>query len=74
MTKSGRSSRNSSRNIHGQFYTGKQKLVDTARRVDKFQRRVELKATTAATRKGRAVKRTALRVKRAAKGPKAEEA
>ncbi len=55
------------------FYTGKQKLVDTARRVDKFQRRAELKETTAATRKGRAIKHAALRIKRAEKGPKAEE-
>ncbi len=55
------------------FYTGKQKLVDAARRVDKFQRRAELKETTAALRKGRAVKHAALRIKRAEKGPKAEE-
>ncbi|MFA5047610.1 MAG: 50S ribosomal protein L31 [Patescibacteria group bacterium] len=29
------------------FYTGKQKLLDTARRVDKFQKRVEAKTTSA---------------------------
>ena len=28
------------------FYTGKQKLLDTARRVDKFQKRVEAKVET----------------------------
>jgi large subunit ribosomal protein L31 len=31
------------------FYTGKQKLLDTARRVDKFQKRVEAKATAKKT-------------------------
>jgi len=55
------------------FYTGKQKLVDTARRVDKFQRRAELKTSVAAGKKGRTAKRSALRVKRAEKGPTAEE-
>ncbi len=39
------------------FYTGKQKLVDTARRVEKFQSRAEKKETVAQTRKGRKVKR-----------------
>ena len=39
------------------FYTGKQKVLDTARRVDKFQKRVELATTTAATRTGRRVKK-----------------
>ena len=29
------------------FYTGKQKLLDTARRVDKFQKRVEAKTSSA---------------------------
>ncbi len=28
------------------FYTGKQKLLDTARRVDKFTKRLELKTAT----------------------------
>ncbi len=28
------------------YFTGKQKLVDTARRVDKFQKRTEAKVTT----------------------------
>lgn len=44
------------------FYTGKQKLVDTARRVEKFQAKIDAKAKTAATRKGKKVKR-AIRAK-----------
>jgi large subunit ribosomal protein L31 len=39
------------------FYTGKQKMMDTARRVDRFQRRAELTTTTAASRVGRRVKK-----------------
>lgn len=39
------------------FYTGKQKLVDTARRVEKFQSRVGKKEAAAQTRKGKKVKR-----------------
>lgn len=35
------------------FYTGKQKLVDTARRVEKFRERLAKKETEAAKRKGR---------------------
>ncbi len=41
------------------FYTGKQKLVDTARRVEKFKVRVEAKEKVAKTRKGKKVKRAA---------------
>lgn len=41
------------------FYTGKQKLVDSARRVEKFQARVAKKDDTAKTRKGKKVKRAA---------------
>ena len=54
------------------FYTGKQKLVDTARRVEKFQSRVSQKESVSATRKGKKVKRA----KKAAKlaEAKAEEA
>jgi len=37
------------------FYTGKQKLVDTARRVEKFQARVEAKKKVSKTRKGKKV-------------------
>lgn len=39
------------------FYTGKQKLIDTARRVEKFQSRVSRKESVAQTRKGKKVKR-----------------
>lgn len=39
------------------FYTGKQKLVDSARRVEKFKEKVAKQATTAETRKGKKVKR-----------------
>jgi large subunit ribosomal protein L31 len=38
------------------FYTGKQKLVDSARRVEKFRTKSEGKAKVAATRKGRTAK------------------
>lgn len=48
------------------FYTGKQKLVDTARRVEKFKSRVAAKAKlgTAVSKKA---KRTARAVKKAEK-------
>ncbi|MFA6254677.1 MAG: 50S ribosomal protein L31 [Patescibacteria group bacterium] len=39
------------------FYTGKQKLVDSARRVEKFQERLAKKAEISATRKGKKAKR-----------------
>lgn len=38
------------------FYTGKQKIVDAAGRVDRFKKRVELQ-TTAMSRVGRRVKK-----------------
>ena len=41
------------------FYTGKQKLVDTARRVEKFEERMAKKESAAATRKGKKVKQAA---------------
>ncbi len=44
------------------FYTGKQKLVDTARRVEKFQAKIEAKKEVSKVRKGRKVKR-AIRIK-----------
>lgn len=46
------------------FYTGQQKLVDTARRVDKFQKRAEARATVAEVRRGRRVKLAARSAKR----------
>ncbi|MDD4995339.1 MAG: 50S ribosomal protein L31 [Patescibacteria group bacterium] len=39
------------------FYTGKQKLVDTARRVEKFQAKVKAKTASAAARQGKKAKR-----------------
>lgn len=39
------------------FYTGKQKLIDTAGRVEKFQKKAARKVEVAAERKGRQVKR-----------------
>ncbi len=38
------------------FYTGKQKLVDTARRVEKFEAKIQAK-TPAADKKGKKIKR-----------------
>lgn len=39
------------------FYTGKQKLVDTARRVEKFGAKVKAQAASAALRKGKKAKK-----------------
>lgn len=41
------------------FYTGKQKLVDTARRVAKFEDKLKVQKEIAKTRKGKKVKRAA---------------
>ena len=49
------------------FYTGKQKLVDTARRVEKFQARVKAQKEVAKIRKGKRVKRAAKAKARAKK-------
>jgi len=49
------------------FYTGKQKLIDTARRVDKFQKRAALQKEVAKTRLGKKRKRTRLVAKSKAK-------
>lgn len=49
------------------FYTGKQKFVDTARRVEKFQEKMSRVAGVAATRKGKKVKKAAVAAKRATK-------
>jgi len=55
------------------FYTGKQKLVDTARRVDKFQKRVEAQAQKAATAKGKKVKKEKQKKLQAAKKAKVKK-
>lgn len=39
------------------FYTGKQKLVDTAGRVDKFKAKAEKQSAVSATRQGKKVKK-----------------
>lgn len=47
------------------FYTGKQKLVDTAGRVDKFKQRMAKQAEIAKGKKGKTAKKAALKVKKA---------
>ena len=41
------------------FYTGKQKLVDTARRVEKFTAKISAKDASSQVKKGKKVKRAA---------------
>lgn len=55
------------------FYTGKQKLVDTARRVDKFQKRVEAQAQKAAAAKGKRAKKEKQKKLQAAKKAKVKK-
>jgi len=52
------------------FYTGKQKLVDTAGRVDRFKALVAKKAGAAQGRKGKKVKKAAQTKKKIAKANK----
>ncbi|MFH0874061.1 MAG: 50S ribosomal protein L31 [Candidatus Komeilibacteria bacterium] len=54
------------------FYTGKDKLIDTAGRVDRFKKLVSKQAAESAVRKGRKVKKAAAKVKKAGKA-KAEK-
>ena len=51
------------------FFTGKQKLVDTSRRVEKFQERTSKKPTDAKAtgKKARTIKRVALKAAKASK-------
>ena len=49
------------------FYTGKQKLVDTARRVEKFQAKLEASSKVVGTRVSKKEKLLAKTAKRAAK-------
>jgi len=51
------------------FYTGKQKLLDTARRVDKFQKRVDAKVET----KGKTAKKAKQKEIQKTKKAKAEK-
>jgi len=55
------------------FYTGKQKLVDTAGRVERFQKRAAKKEVTATIRKGKKVKKVAAKNRKKAKEESAEE-
>ncbi len=48
------------------FYTGKQKFVDTARRVEKFEARAEKQTESALKRKGKKVKKATAQAKKAA--------
>jgi len=52
------------------FYTGKQKLVDTARRAEKFHAKVAKQKEVSTDRKGKKVKRAAKAVKKTAKDKK----
>ena len=49
------------------FYTGKQKLIDSARRVEKFQAKVEAKAKSKTIHKNKTAKRVAKTKAKAAK-------
>jgi len=49
------------------FYTGKQKFVDTARRVEKFQERADKKSAASTGRKGKKVKKAVATAKKTAK-------
>ncbi len=48
------------------FYTGKQKFVDTARRVEKFEEKMGKVNSAAAIRKGKKAKKAVTAVKKAA--------
>lgn len=52
------------------FYTGKQKLVDTARRVEKFQAKVKKQKEVGAKKKGKTAKRAAKALKKSTKTEK----
>ena len=54
------------------FYTGKQKFVDTARRVEKFQEKFAKKEAASASRKGKKVKKAATVAKKKATKTKKE--
>ncbi len=55
------------------FYTGKQKLIDTARRVEKFTAKIKAREEVGAERKGKKVKRAARAEVKAAKEVVARE-
>jgi large subunit ribosomal protein L31 len=53
------------------FYTGKQKFVDTARRVEKFQEKMTRVSNAASTRKGKKAKHATRAAKKEETGTKA---
>lgn len=55
------------------FYTGKQLLIDTARRAEKFQEKIAKVKTVGAVRKGKKVKRVKAEAKKTAKRKAANE-
>ena len=55
------------------FYTGKQKFVDTARRVEKFQEKATRVSAAADVRKGKKVKKAAEAARKIAKKKEAEK-
>ncbi len=55
------------------FYTGKQKLVDSARRVEKFQEKMAKQQTAAIGKKGKKVKRAAAKAKKSTTESKKEK-
>lgn len=52
------------------FYTGTQKIIDTARRVERFTERASKQKDAAAQRKGRQVKKARAQAKKAAEAVK----
>lgn len=54
------------------FYTGKQKIIDTARRVEKFQERAALKTHVKTGKKAKAKKRSAQKVAKREEKEKAQ--
>ncbi|MEK7620010.1 MAG: 50S ribosomal protein L31 [Patescibacteria group bacterium] len=54
------------------FYTGKQKIIDTARRVEKFQERAALKTGAKSGKKVKAAKRSAQKVAKREEKEKAQ--
>jgi large subunit ribosomal protein L31 len=54
------------------FYTGKQKIIDTARRVEKFEKRAAAQAETATGKKAKQAKRRAQKIAKREEQEKAE--
>lgn len=54
------------------LYTGKQRVVDTARRVNRFEKRVEAQSASAAKTHGKRVKQELRKAKKLAKATEAE--